>query len=42
VDAVVQIARQNNVAISTTLFHQRYRKFITVENGRTWAKWVAH
>ncbi len=24
-----------------TLYHQRYRKIITVENGRAWAKWLA-
>ena len=41
VDAVVQIARENSVVISMTLYHQRYRKCITVENGRTWAKWLA-
>ena len=41
VDAVVRIARENNVNISMTLFHQRYRKYITVDNGRAWAKWVA-
>jgi hypothetical protein len=41
VDAVVQIARENNVIISMTLYHQRYRKFITTENGRAWAKWLA-
>ncbi len=41
VDAVMQIAREKNVIISMTLFHQRYRKFITVNNARAWAKWVA-
>ena len=41
VDAVVQSAGENNVNISMTLYHQRYRKFITVENGRAWAKWLA-
>ena len=41
VDAVVQIARENSVVISMTLYHQRYRKCITVENGRAWAKWLA-
>jgi hypothetical protein len=41
VDAVVQIARENNVVISMTIYHQRYRKYITTENGRTWAKWLA-
>ena len=41
VDAVVEIARANNVNISMTLYHQRYRKFITVDNARAWAKWLA-
>ncbi len=41
VDAVIQIARENNVVLSVTLYHQRYRKYITVENGRAWAKWLA-
>lgn len=42
VDAVVRIARQNNLVISMTMFHQRYRKFITLQNARAWAKWIAH
>lgn len=41
VDAVMEAARKNNVVISMTLFHQRYRKFITLQNARAWAKWVA-
>jgi len=41
VDAVVQIARECNVVISMTMYHQRYRKHITVENARQWAKWLA-
>ncbi|OHB75858.1 MAG: hypothetical protein A2Z25_01385 [Planctomycetes bacterium RBG_16_55_9] len=41
VDAVVRIAGENNVVISMTLYHQRYRKCITVENGRAWARWLA-
>ncbi len=41
VDAVLQIARENDVIISMTLYHQRYRKCITAENGRAWAKWLA-
>jgi hypothetical protein len=41
VDAVVQIARENNVNISMTLYHQRYRKYITLDNARAWAKWIA-
>lgn len=41
VDAVLKIAGQNNVNISMTLFHQRWRKLITPDNGRAWAKWLA-
>jgi hypothetical protein len=41
VDAVMDAARRNNVVISMTMFHQRYRKFITQQNARAWAKWVA-
>jgi hypothetical protein len=41
VDAVIRIAQQNSVTISMTLYHQRYRNHITVENARAWAKWVA-
>jgi hypothetical protein len=41
VDAVVRIAGENGVNISMTLFHQRWRKLITAENGRAWAKWLA-
>ncbi len=41
VDAVVQLARERNVVISMTMFHQRYRKFITVQNARAWARWLA-
>jgi len=41
VDAIVQIARDNNFVISMTVFHQRYRKSITLEKARAWAKWVS-
>lgn len=41
VDAMVEIARRKGVVISMTLFHQRYRESITVENARAWATWVA-
>lgn len=41
VDAVIRIARENNVVFSVTLYHQRYRKYITLENARAWAKWLA-
>jgi hypothetical protein len=41
VDAVVRIAEENNVVLSMTVYHQRYRQCITVTNARVWAKWVA-
>ncbi len=41
VDSVIQIARENNVVFSVTLYHQRYRKYITVKNARAWARWLA-
>jgi hypothetical protein len=41
VDAVIRIAGENNVVFSVTLYHQRYRKYITPENARAWAKWLA-
>ena len=41
VDSVLQSARENNVVISLTLYHQRWRKLITVKNAREWAKWLA-
>jgi len=41
VDAVVRIARDNNLSISMTLYHQRYRRHITMENARRWAQWLA-
>jgi hypothetical protein len=41
VDAVLQVARENDVNISMTLYHQRYRKSITLDKARAWAKWLA-
>jgi hypothetical protein len=41
VDAVIQAARDRNLIISMTMYHQRYRKHITVDNARAWAKWLA-
>jgi hypothetical protein len=41
VDAVLKVACERNVAISMTLYHQRYREHITAENARAWAKWLA-
>ena len=41
VDAAVASARENNVVISMTIYHQRWRKLITEKNGRGWATWLA-
>ena len=41
VDSVIRIARENSIVFSVTLYHQRYRKFITLKNARAWAKWLA-
>jgi len=41
VDAVIQAARERNVVLSVTLYHQRYRKSITGANARAWARWLA-
>jgi len=41
VDSVIRIARDNNLIFSVTLFHQRYRKYITLKNARAWARWIA-
>jgi len=41
VDSVIASAREHNVVISLTLYHQRWRSRITETNGRAWAKWLA-
>ena len=41
VDSVIQIARENDVIFSITLYHQRYRNCITLENARAWANWLS-
>jgi hypothetical protein len=41
VDAIIQMAGEMGITISTTLFHQRYRGHITVEKARGWARWLA-
>jgi hypothetical protein len=41
VDAVIEIARQKNVVISLTVFHQHQQEIITVANARPWARWLA-
>jgi len=41
VDAVLRLAGESNVAISMTLYHQRYREHLTPAKARPWAKWLA-
>lgn len=41
VDAVIQMARDNNLVILPSIYHQSYRKYITLEKARRWAKWVS-
>jgi hypothetical protein len=41
VDAVFQVARDNNIIICLTIYHQTNRKYITTANAHAWAKWVA-
>ena len=41
VDAVMEIAREHDLAISMTVFHQRYRERITLEKARDWTRWLA-
>jgi len=41
VDAVLEVARANNVVIYLTMYHQTNRKYITIENAGIWAKWLA-
>jgi hypothetical protein len=40
-DAVIQSAQEHHLILSLTLYHQRWRKLITVENARGWATWLA-
>jgi hypothetical protein len=41
VDAVVRAAADNNLIMSMTIYHQRYRQYITEKNARAWGKWIA-
>jgi hypothetical protein len=41
VDAVVKAARDNNLVILMTIFHQSWRNNIPVDKARAWAKWLA-
>jgi hypothetical protein len=41
VDDALRVAGDNNVVISLTLYHQNWRKLMTEENARNWARWLA-
>ena len=41
IDSVVQIAAQNSIILSITIYHQRYRNYITLENAKGWAGWLS-
>jgi hypothetical protein len=41
VDAVFQVAKENNVVIYLTVYHQTNRKYLTTDNSHVWARWVA-
>ncbi|NLW51620.1 MAG: DUF4038 domain-containing protein [Candidatus Brocadiaceae bacterium] len=41
VDTVVRMAGECNLAISMTIYHQRYRERLTPENARAWAHRLA-
>ncbi len=41
VDAVLRLARENDVIISFTLYHQCWRDIITEENARGFARWLS-
>jgi hypothetical protein len=41
VDAVIRMARDKNLVILPSIYHQSYRKYITVDKARRWAKWLA-
>lgn len=40
VDAVIKMAADNDMFVLPAVYHQTYRKYITVENARPWAKWL--
>jgi len=40
VDAVLELAGKSNLAISMTLYHQRYRRALTLEKARRWGAWL--
>jgi len=40
VDAVVGLAREHNLILSLSVYHQRWRKIITTDKARAWGKWI--
>src|SRR5687767_6381137 len=40
-DKVMEVARDLNLVIALSVFHQENRKFINTNNARAWAKWVS-
>ena len=41
VDAVIQAAREKHLVLFVMLYHQTCRERLTVDNARSWAKWLA-
>ncbi len=41
VDSIVEMARENGLVISMTLYHQRFGDYMNPKNARSWGKWVA-
>ena len=40
VDAVIKVAAELDMFVLPAVYHQSYRKYITAENARPWAKWL--
>lgn len=40
VDAVVRAAAECGLALSMSVYHQRYREHLTLTNARAWAEWI--
>ena len=40
VDAVIKLARQNDLQLLIGIYHQTYGTRMTLDNGRPWAAWV--
>ncbi len=41
VDEIVRFARAQNMIISLSIYHQRYREYFPLEKARPWARWFA-